>query len=663
MCGIAGIARHSARAVDPTMLARMAAAIRHRGPDGYGFLIDERVGLAHVRLSIVDLACGAQPLANEDERFWVTFNGEIFNWRELRESLVALGHRFRTNTDTEVIVHAWEEWGPAMLHRFNGQFAFALLDRADGSVFLARDRFGVRPLFYAERNGDLYFASEAKALFASGEVDAAPDVVGLDEVFTFWSARAPRTVFRGVRQLAPGTTMHWRDGILTHATWWTPTYDEPREESPDAIEELDALLHSAAGLRMRADVPVGGYLSGGLDSSITCALALPHTPHALRTFSVTFADPAFDESAHQAEVARAIASDHAVQHISQAEIAEVFPEVVRHAETPILRTAPAPMYLLARLARERGITVVLTGEGSDELFLGYDLFKEAEVRRFCLRQPRSECRPRLFDRLYPYMRQGGAGGAMWQRFFLEDADTANPLFSHQPRFRLAAFVRDFYGEELRAPGRAPAEQALRDSLPAEFARWSTLAQAAYLEIRTLLDGYLLSSQGDRMAMAHGVEGRYPFLDHRIFDFAAKLPARSKLRGLHEKDILRRWAKGRIPDAVRERAKQPYRAGDLSAFFEAGGARADYVNDLLDEGSVRSAGLFEPAAVVGLVRRCRSGRPLGVRESQALVGILSAQSWHHTFIAHQPTVAPLRLDGGEVLQGNQIPAARRRTQSA
>jgi asparagine synthase (glutamine-hydrolysing) len=651
MCGIAGMAFASGRPVEPLQLARMAAAIRHRGPDGYGFLADARVGLAHVRLSIVDLAGGAQPLANEDERLWITFNGEIFNWRELRDELETAGHRFRTHSDTEVIVHAWEQWGRGMLDRFNGQFAFAIYDRRDGSLFLARDRFGVRPLYLHRRGGELYFASEAKALFATGEVEAQADIAGLDEVFTFWSARAPRTVFRDVEQLPPGSWMHWTDKAVTTGRWWTPTYDEAADEPADALAHLGGILRSATGLRMRADVPVGGYLSGGLDSSITCSLAVEHTDHALRTFSVTFADPAYDESSHQRAVADAIHSDHAVTHISEDEIAAVFPEVVRHAETPMLRTAPAPMYLLAKLARERGITVVLTGEGSDEVFFGYDLFKESEVRRFCLRQPQSTARPQLFDRLYPYLRDGGNGGTLWRQFFLDAGSPDDALFSHQPRMRLARFVQDFYAADLRGVARPDPAETLRAELPAEFSSWSTVAQAAWIEIRTLLDGYLLSSQGDRMAMAHGVEGRYPFLDHRVFEFASRLPAGSKLLGLKEKDILKRWATGVVPDVVRQRSKQPYRAGDVAAFFGPTGARRDYVSALLDESAVRDAGLFEPAAVRGLLRRCTGGRATTARESQALVAVMSGQLWHQQFIAAPPAVSPLPLEGGDVLVGD------------
>ena len=650
MCGFAGIALLEPTGVSLETLARMAAAVRHRGPDGYGFLADPAVGLAHVRLRIIDLATGDQPLANEDGTIWVAFNGEIYDWKELRPVLAALGHTFRTTSDTEVIVHAWEEWGPAMLERFNGQFAFALYDRKDGSVFLARDRFGVRPLFYAETPRGLVFGSEAKALFASGEVTAAPDPVGLDEVFRFWSARAPRTVFRGVRQLEPGGWARWRSGRLETGRWWAPGWGDARTEPAGGVEHLGELLQSSVDLRMRADVPVGAYLSGGLDSSITCALAATRTPHALRTFSVAFADPALDESRHQEAVAAALDTLHAVERIGPGDIAAAFPAVVRHAETPLLRTAPAPMYLLAKLARERGITVVLTGEGADEVFLGYDLVKEAEVRRFCLRQPQSTSRPRLFDRLYPYLRTGtGAGGGeMWRRFFLEAGDPADPLFSHLPRFRLAAFTRDFYGPALRdALTGTDVEQELRSGLPPAFGTWSTTAQAAYLEIATLLAGYLLSSQGDRMAMAHGVEGRFPFLDHRLFAFAASLPERSKLRGLREKDILRRWAAASLPAVAAQRPKQPYRAPDAPAFFGPGAPA--WVEELLAPDAVRGAGLFDAAAVGGLLRRCRAGRATGVRENQALVGVLSAQLWQREFFRAPALPAPLSLAGASVIE--------------
>ena len=637
MCGLAGIARREPCGVSAEILGRMAAAIRHRGPDGFGLYHGRYAGLAHVRLSIIDPAGGAQPLANEDGQVVVAYNGEIYNYLELRDQLEGKGHRFRTRSDTEVLVHAYEEWGEGMVERLNGQFAFAIYDQRTESVFLARDRFGICPLFYALRGADVYFASEVKALFASGEVPAAPDLEGLDEVFTFWGAKAPRTPFLGVQSLEPGCVAVWRDGSLRTARYYHLGFPEAEHEPGDVLRSLDDRMRSSVQLRMRADVPVGGYLSGGLDSSITCALAAAASPYDLRTFSVTFDDPRFDESEFQQVVARELGSRHLVRHIGQQDIARVFPEIVRHTETPLVRTAPAPMFLLSRLTRENGIKVVLTGEGSDELFLGYDLFKETVVRLFCLRQPHSRLRPRLFDRLYPYLVQGGRGGEFWRRFFLDAGSPDDPLFSHLPRFQLTARIKEFYSGDTRSAlaGFDPLE-VLRGSLPAEFMRWSPLNRAAYLEMVTLLASYLLSSQGDRMSMAHGIECRFPFLDHRLFEFAAGLPEGSKLDGLREKDVLRRWARAILPANVAQRPKQPYRAPDVPAFF--GAAQPPYVAELLEPSALRETGVFEPSAVAGLVRRCQAGRAMRYAEHQALVAILSTQLWYREFFT-RPVAAP------------------------
>ena len=630
MCGFAGIARREPRGVTREQLLRMAAAVRHRGPDGSGVHADARVGLAHARLSVIDVAGGAQPMADASGRYWIVYNGEIFNFPALKADLEARGRTFRTRSDTEVLLEGYAEWGEGLLDRLNGQFAFVIYDRQGGGLFLARDRFGILPLFYAERRGDLIFGSEVKALFASGEVERALDAAGLDEVFTFWGARPPRTPFQGVRSLEPGCCARWRDGRLNVRRWYTLDYTPQPAEPTAALARLDELLRSSVSHRLLADIPVGGYLSGGLDSSAVCSLAAAHSPEELRTFSVAFADPHFDESAHQAQLATAVRSRHAVTRIDGGDIAAVFPDVVRHAESPLVRTAPAPLYLLSRLARERGITVTLSGEGADELFYGYDLFKEAAVRLFCLRQPESRSRPRLFDRLYAYLAPGERAGDFWRRSFLAGDSPADPLFSHLPRFRLTEWIKDFYSPDFRAGlsgWNALAE--LRDSLPPAFARWSPLARAAYLEMVTLLAPYLLAAQGDRMAMAHGVELRVPFLDHRLFEFAAALPDRSKLRGLEEKAILRRWAQHIMPRDLARRPKQPYRAPDVPAFFGPGSP--EYVAELLEPASLRRGGIFDATAVAGLVRRCKSGVATGVREGQALVAILSTELWQREFL--------------------------------
>lgn len=654
MCGIAGIARRNPTGVPVGSLARMVAAIRHRGPDGYGFYVGAHVGLAHVRLSIVDVAGGAQPLTNEDGRVVITYNGEVYNHPELRRELETHGHVFRTRSDTEVLVHAFEEWGAGMLQRLNGQFAFAIYDSATHALFMARDRFGVRPLYFAQRNGDLYFGSEVKALLASGEVTASLDPAGLDEVFTFWGNRPPRTAFAGIHQLEPGTYGIWRGGRLHLHRYYELDFPEATEEPRDAVEQLDELMRSAVGMRMRADVPVGAYLSGGLDSSITASLAASASPHQLRSFSITFDDPRFDESEFQRTMAHCVGSSHALTAIGQTEIAHSFPAVVWHAETPLLRAAPAPMFRLAQLTRDAGIKVVLTGEGADELFLGYDLFKEVSVRQFCLRRPESTWRMRLFDRLYPYLSDSTKGGEFWRRSFLTAGPEKDPLFSHMPRLLLGSWIRGFYAPDFAASlAGTDVLHQVRESLPTRFFGWSSLNRAAFLEMTLLLSPYLLSSQGDRMAMAHGVEGRFPFLDHRLFEFAASLPTGSRLRGLKEKEILRRWARRILPSSISSRGKQPYRAPDAPSFF--GPNAPAYVADVLSNDALQKTGLWSPAAVTGLLRRCRSGRAIAVRENQALLAVLSTQLWHRAFI--QNTVAASALDVGraDVLLEDAVPA--------
>ncbi|HYR06371.1 MAG TPA: asparagine synthase (glutamine-hydrolyzing), partial [Longimicrobium sp.] len=497
MCGIGGIVRCDGAPVPPSAPWAMARALRHRGPDGSGVYVDGSAAFAHARLSVIDPAGGGQPMHTADGRHVIVYNGEVYRHAALHRTLEARGHRFHTRCDTEVVLLGFVEWGEGVLERLDGQFAFAVWDRAERTLFLARDRFGVRPLYHAQVPGALCFASEPAALFASGMVQAEPDPRGVDEVFTFWGARAPRTVFRGVRALPPGGCARWSDGGLRVQRWWAPDFPDAGDDGgyrpEEALRALDERLRAAVDVRMRADVPVGAYLSGGLDSSAVCALASGSTPHPLRTFSVTFGDPALDEGGFQREVAARVGSLHAARAVTPAGIAAAFPHAVRHAGTPLVRTAAAPMYLLARLARERGISVVLTGEGADELFLGYDLFREAAVRRFCLRRPGSPARQALFGRLYPY--QAGPRGEFWRRWFLAYDDTADPLFSHLPRFALTRRVRDFHAPDGRAAADGDPLAELREALPERFGRWAPAHQAAYLELVTLLEPYLLAAQG------------------------------------------------------------------------------------------------------------------------------------------------------------------------
>ena len=608
----------------------MVAALRHRGPDADGIAIRGDTGLAHTRLSIVGLADGAQPMTTADEAFAISFNGEIFNYVELRDGLKSRGQDFRTTSDTEVLLALYARKGLDCLPDLNGDFAFAVHDAKTRTLVLARDRMGVRPLFYTQHDGALFFASEIKALLALPGMTADIDPVALDQIFTLWFPIPPRTAFRGIHELPPGHTMVVRDGVRTIRPWWALSFPDRRDARPprrmeDQAEELRSLLEDATRIRLRADVPVGAYLSGGLDSSLVCALAARTVTRGLRTFSLTFRSIEHDESDWQRQMADTLEADSDSVECTVQEIAEHMPDVMRHVERPTLRTAPVPLCLLSARVRERGMKVALTGEGADEIFAGYDLFREARVRRFCARQPDSSRRPRLFQRLYPYLpglkQQSPEYLARFFSFGAEALD--DPLYSHRPRFRSTAAAKLFFSADLRNTiGDYDAAADLADQLPPDFRRWHPLHQAQYLETAYLLPGYILSSQGDRVMMANAVEGRFPFLDHRVVSFAAELSPDAKLLGLREKHILKEAARGLVPGDIIDRPKQPYRAPDSEAF--AAPNMPAYAENLLSPGALAQGGLFNPQAVGKLKEKVSKGQTTGFRDNASFVGILSTE---------------------------------------
>ena len=642
MCGIAGVLARRGPVPQLAMLERMASALRHRGPDGAGIYRDRCCGLAHTRLAIVDLAGGAQPMRADDGTV-LAFNGELFDFVELREELRAAGVVFRTRSDTEVVLHALRTWGDAALARFNGQFALALWRPHARELVLARDRFGERPLHVAEHRGQVLFASEVKALFAADpELPRAFDPDGLVETFTFWTVVAPRTPFRGVEELRPGHVRTYTPGGVAERAFWQPRFTATHAGSiDDAASALRDTLARAVELRLtRADVPVGCYLSGGLDSGVIAALAARRHGAGLRTFSLRFADAEYDERAAQHAMVQRLATEHRELVVTREDIAAAFPEAVRHAERPLLRTAPGPMLLLARLVREAGIRVVLTGEGADELLAGYDLFREARIRRFWAREPGSQRRPRLLDRLYPYLaRAPAAARAMAREFFRIGLDRPDaPEFAHGPRWHSTAALQRLLAPEVRAAAGDPVERLLA-TFPVELASWDPLARDQYVEIRTLLAGYLLASQGDRVAMASAVEGRYPFLDPDVVALACSLPPDHKLHVLDEKHVLKRLAADLVPEAIARRTKQPFRAPDALAF--AGDARPGWIDEALDRAALAEAGVFEPGAVARLWAKCRDARAqLSNADNMALVGVLSTQLLYAELVRDAPHPAPL-----------------------
>jgi asparagine synthase (glutamine-hydrolysing) len=638
MCGIAGALRLRPEGpphqFDPADVVRR---LHHRGPDGHGVHQDGLVTLLHTRLSIIDLATGDQPLCNEDRTVWVTFNGEIFNYVELRRELEGLGHRFRTRSDTETLVHAYEQWGDDFVSRLNGQFAIALWDATRQRLLLIRDRAGVRPLFVRVVGDTLYFASEIKAIARLSPDPMRVDPRGLAQVFTFWSAIGERTAFAGVSAIPAGHMLVCEKGTQQLRQYWDwdfPAAAETRRVSmADAADELRALLEDAVRLQLRSDVPVGAYLSGGLDSSGLVALVRRQADVRLQTFSVTFDDPEFDESEHQRTMAAFLGTEHHTVACTRRAIRDLFPKLVWHLESPVLRTAPAPLMMLSGLVRAHGIKVVLTGEGADEVFGGYDLFKEASIRRFWARQPASAWRPALFGRLYPYLSNSPVANRSFSAsFFGQDLTaTTDPFHGHRTRWATTRRASAFFSDAVRADiGAWRPEEELASRLPKGIARWHGLSRDQYVEAHTLLSGYLLSSQGDRVAMANSVEGRVPYLDHRVIEFANGLPSRLKLRGLREKAVLREALKPLLPGGIVARTKQPYRAPDSSCFFEAG--RADeYVRYQLSPGRLREAGLFAPAAVQRLVEKCASGQAIGFADNMAFVGILSTMILEEQFV--------------------------------
>ncbi len=647
MCAIAGILNLADAPVpSEAALRRMLAMVRHRGPDQFGIYLSDQVALGNARLSIVDLSGGQQPIANEDESLWIVFNGEIFNHIELRADLEAKGHQFTTHCDTEVILHLYEEYGPECLRQLNGQFAIAIWNERDRSLFLARDRVGVRPLFYTRAGGSLIFASEIKSILTDARVKAELDPLSLDQTFTYWSPLSPRSCFRGIVDLPPGHYLVAKAGQVSVKAFWQPDFSSSTanasasKERPlaDYVAEFHELLKDAARIRLRADVPVGAYLSGGLDSSAIAAIVRKLGVSRLDTFSIAFSDEKFDESKFQLEMAAYLGTKHHVVQATHADIGNAFPDVVWHTETPIMRTSPVPMFLLSKLVRDQKFKVVLTGEGADEFLGGYDIFKEAKVRRFWAQNPDSKWRSALLKRLYPDIDLNAAGTSYLAAFFGAGLkETEAPDYSHSIRWRNNRRTTRFFSKDFTA---AIVEQQKNESsaivYPAGFKQWGSLEQAQYLEINTFLSQYLLSSQGDRVAMAHSVEGRYPFLDVRVMEFCNHLPARLKLRGLTDKFLLRQMASQYLPEQIWKRRKRPYRAPIHRSFFNA--APPAYVCKLLSDAHVTASGVFNPIAVRQLVAKLEQGKAVGETDDMALVGILSTLLVQQRFVSNF-TAAP------------------------
>lgn len=643
MCGVAGIWHQDFRAADGAALRRMTHALTHRGPDEEGYFQAPGIALGHRRLSIIDLSSGQQPLCNEDGSVWVAFNGEIFNYLELRADLEKRGHVFKTRSDTETIVHLYEEKGLDFVDDLNGQFAIALWDDRRRRLVLVRDRVGIRPLFHATlADGTLLFGSEIKALLAHGGLRAEIDPAAIEQISTLWVTVPPRTPFKGVEELAPGRMLVVEPGRRTLHQYWRHEFpaaheyeDRPFEAWQDDVRQL---LQDAVRLQLRSDVPVATYLSGGLDSSILTALVKRDHINDLTTFSVGFADARFDERSYQRQMVQHLQTQHREVEVDGADVGESFDDVVWFAERPMMRTAPAPLLRLAQLVRDSGVKVVLTGEGADEIFGGYNIFREDKVRRFWARNPESAWRPALLSRLYGYVERDPKAEAFWRLFFRQDLEnTADPYYSHRRRWSNGAQMKRVFSADFRA--QMPGEEAMFAELDAYLGtgreHWHPLARAQYLEMTLFMSCYLLNSQGDRMMMGRSVEGRVPFLDHRLIELAARIPPRHKLRGLEEKYILKRAFADMLPPAIASRPKQPYRA-PIGASLAQGGL----TNRLLQREALQRNGYAHVPAIEKLLLKARAPAAAAPseRDEMALAIVASLQLLHHQFIDNfrQPT---------------------------
>ena len=637
MCGITGFYQFNESTDNKIITLRnMLTRIRHRGPDESGIYLSDDIGMGSVRLSIIDLSTGTMPLSNRDESLWIVFNGEIFNYIELREELIAKNHTFKTTSDTEVIVHLYEEYGPEFLNKLNGQFAIAIWDKNKQELFLARDRVGIRPLFYTNVKGSFVFASEIKSLLEFPGIDPKISPKALSEYFTFWTSLSPNTAFKGIFEVPPGSYITINANGKKTTSYWELPITKPNEYKytnvEEAAKEFEAIFTDSIKLRLRADVQVAAYLSGGIDSSITTSFIKSVSPDKLRTFSIGFTEKDYDESSYQNIAATYFNTQHSSVMCDSNDISQNFKDVVWHSEAPLLRTAPTPMSLLSKSVKDQNIKVVITGEGADELLGGYNIFKETKIKHFWAKDPQSKYRPLLLKKLYPYLPQiNKATSNVLKMFFgYKLSETESPIYSHLLRWNNTSRINNYLSPEYREAinNYNPVEQ-IEKQLESKLKGYDYLTKAQFIELNLFMSGYLLSSQGDRMGMANSIEGRYPFLDHRVIEFCMKLHPDLKLNGLNEKYLLKKMMKGRLPEQILNRSKQAYRAPIRSLF--ASDELPEYLKTMLSESNIKKFGIFNEDYVSQLLTKMKSKNQVSEIDNMAITAILSTQILYDLFI--------------------------------
>jgi asparagine synthase (glutamine-hydrolysing) len=590
MCGLVGyLDLRGRRAAELRIVEEMGQAVEHRGPDSWGSFLEDGTGLGFRRLQIIDLASGEQPMHNEDGSLVLACNGEIFNYRELRAALLERGHRFRTSCDVEVLLHLYEERGAGLLDEVNGQFAFALYDRRRRTLLLARDHFGINPLFYAVFDGVLIFASEIKSILRHPLARREVDLTGLDQVFSFPGLVSPRTLFKDVHSLPGGRCLWVEDGAVCEREYWDldyPLQDEAAAERPEAehVERLAEAFRRSVELRLRSDVEVGFYLSGGLDSSLIAAVIHQLTPAARRhSFSILFGEREISEERYQRMMAERVASIHHEIPFDWSQIAERLRRMIYHCECPVKETYNTCSLAMSQAARQAGVKVVLTGEGADELFAGYVgyRFDQHGPRRPAAADPAAALEAAARQRLW------GVADLFYEEDHHAARSTKLALYSRQ--------VAALFGEFDSANFPLVDGRRLRGRHP--------LHQRSYLDFKLRLADHLLGDHGDRMAMANSIEARFPFLDLNLVRVATEIPPSLKLRGLDEKYILKRVAEPLLPPRIVKREKFGFRAPGTPYLLQRG---VEWVADMLSCERIRRSGYFDPQAVAGL--RTQYSRP-------------------------------------------------------
>lgn len=640
MCGIAGtIDLGGGRQPDEPLLRRMAAALVHRGPDDYGFFRAPGVGFTHRRLSIVGLEDGQQPIFNENKSVAVVCNGELFDFPEKRAELEAKGHKFRTHSDCEIIVHLYEEHGEDLLSYLKGQFAFALVDLTSGKVILARDRVGICPLFWSRQGDVIYFASEIKALFASGAIKPECDPRGLDHLFTFFTLASRRTAFKGVQAVSPGHAL--KINLPTGGAAATPVEvkywdfdfpdwgDELDGEESKLIDGFQMAFARATEIRLRADVPVVGYLSGGVDSAYVLATAARLAGRPVPSFTLRIPGKDLDEVNHAMEAAYAIGEAHpTVVEAGPDSILGSYPSLTRAAECPVLDTSCAALLALSREVHSQGYKTVLTGEGADEAFAGYLWFKIRELGRKL--DVGDTFRPStLMSRIARKMQAPELNFGDFRRIDnLIGGPHAQSLIYNLVSTARTRYFSEGFRELL---GSHVAYEDLDLDLE-RMSRWHPLNRSLYLGYKVHLAGHLLASKGDRIAMANSVEARYPFLDEDVIAYVSRLHPRWKLnRSIRDKYLLRQAAERLLPQSTAQRRKHMFQAPLADSFLVQ---PPTFVRELVSEESLKRTGYFDIAHVrrdCELVALEESSEDLGKFASLGLGGVVATQLWHHLFL--------------------------------